>query len=264
MQIKVYTIDVRFPRWLKRALVFGAIPAAVLLGTVHYLRADVTVPNAFADGDTLSAARLNENFTALQTAMNSLAGTVATSAVPPGTVVAYGGENVPAGWLLCDGAAIDRTTYAALFGAIGVAHGGGNGTTTFNLPDYRGRFLRGVSAGTSNDPDTASRGAPQAGSPTVTGGYGNTGNSVGSVQQWATGLPAGLTMDTQGAHAHTIAGGAYGAAGAQSPGTGFAGGTSYRFNAIVVDTAGAHAHTISGGDSETRPANVYVNYLIKY
>lgn len=63
--------------------------------------------------------------------------------VPPGTVIAFAGGTVPNGWLLCDGSAIDRTTHARLYNAIGVAHGHGNGSTTFNLPDFRGQFLRG-------------------------------------------------------------------------------------------------------------------------
>jgi microcystin-dependent protein len=136
MQIKVYTIDVHFPRWLKRALVFGAIPAAVLLGTVHYLRADVTVPNIFSNGDTLSASRLNANFDALKTGIDA----VATKAVPPGTIAAFGGQAAPNGWLLCDGSAVKRADYPGLFTAIGTTWGSGDGTT-FNVPDLRGRNL---------------------------------------------------------------------------------------------------------------------------
>jgi microcystin-dependent protein len=49
----------------------------------------------------------------------------------------------PTGWLLCDGLAISRTTYAALFAKLGTSHGAGDGSTTFNLPDYRGRFAVG-------------------------------------------------------------------------------------------------------------------------
>lgn len=66
------------------------------------------------------------------------------SAVPTGTVVSYAGSTAPAGWLLCDGLAVDRTTYANLFAAIASAYGSGNGSTTFNLPDLRGRTIFGV------------------------------------------------------------------------------------------------------------------------
>jgi microcystin-dependent protein len=54
----------------------------------------------------------------------------------------------PTAWLACNGGAISRTTYAALFAAIGTTYGAGDGTTTFNLPDTRGRALVGVGTGT--------------------------------------------------------------------------------------------------------------------
>lgn len=68
--------------------------------------------------------------------------------LPIGTVIPFAGASVPSGYLLCDGAAIDRTAYAALFSVIGEEFGAGNGTTTFNLPDIRGRTVIGVGQGT--------------------------------------------------------------------------------------------------------------------
>lgn len=58
---------------------------------------------------------------------------------PVGSMMSYAGATRPAGWLLCYGQAISRTTYAALFAAIGIAYGSGDGSTTFNVPDRRGR-----------------------------------------------------------------------------------------------------------------------------
>jgi microcystin-dependent protein len=60
----------------------------------------------------------------------------------------YAGSSIPTGWLACDGTAVSRTTYVDLFTAIGVTFGGGNGSTTFNLPDMRSRMPIGVGAGT--------------------------------------------------------------------------------------------------------------------
>jgi hypothetical protein len=57
--------------------------------------------------------------------------------IPPGTIVMTGRNTAPVGWLICDGAAVDRTLFAALYAAIGNTFGPGNGTTTFNLPDMR-------------------------------------------------------------------------------------------------------------------------------
>ena len=65
--------------------------------------------------------------------------------VPPGTVIIHAGGRPP-GWLTCIGSAVSRTTYAALFAAIGTTYGAGDGTTTFNLPDLRGRFPRGITS----------------------------------------------------------------------------------------------------------------------
>lgn len=61
-----------------------------------------------------------------------------------GEIVAYGGAAAPAGWLLANGQAVSRTTYAALFAAIGTIHGVGDGSLTFNVPDLAGRFAFGA------------------------------------------------------------------------------------------------------------------------
>ena len=72
---------------------------------------------------------------------------------PPGTVQAYAGSAAPSGWLLCDGSAVSRTTYANLFSAISTIWGAGDGSTTFNLPDGRGAVLRGTGTGSVNGRD---------------------------------------------------------------------------------------------------------------
>lgn len=61
-------------------------------------------------------------------------------------------DKIPAGWLIENGAAVSRTTYATLFAVIGVAYGAGDGATTFNLPDARGEFDRGLDLGRGVDP----------------------------------------------------------------------------------------------------------------
>jgi len=68
--------------------------------------------------------------------------------IPPGAMIDYAGGTVPSGgWLLCDASAVSRTTYANLFAAIGTTWGAGDGSTTFNLPDYRGRNAIGAGQG---------------------------------------------------------------------------------------------------------------------
>ncbi|MGC3957534.1 MAG: tail fiber protein [Verrucomicrobiota bacterium] len=64
-----------------------------------------------------------------------------------GAVLPYCGATAPAGYLQCDGSAVSRTTYAALFAVMGTAYGAGDGSTTFNVPDFRGRTLLGAGTG---------------------------------------------------------------------------------------------------------------------
>lgn len=69
--------------------------------------------------------------------------------LPVGVIWPYGGSAAPSGYLLCDGSAVSRTTYAALFTAIGTAYGVGDGSTTFNVPDMKGRIPAGKEASAS-------------------------------------------------------------------------------------------------------------------
>ena len=68
---------------------------------------------------------------------------ISTFAMPSGAVMPYAGASEPSGWLLCFGQAVSRTTYAALFAVVGTTYGVGDGSTTFNLPDLRGRVVAG-------------------------------------------------------------------------------------------------------------------------
>ena len=162
-------------------------------------------------------------------------------AIPPGSVIAYAGASAPSGWLVCDGSVMSRTVYVDLFAAIGVAHGSGDGSVTFNLPDFRGRFLRGVSGTSDVDHDTADR--------TAMGAGGNTGNNVGSVQ-----------MDQMKWHGHSVG------VGRADSYTMVPGGAAQRLAHFVADEYNAptpHESGVSGGGSDTRPRNAYVNFLIK-
>ncbi len=68
--------------------------------------------------------------------------------VPVGAIIPYGASTAPSGWLNCDGSAVSRTTYAALFSAIGTTYGAGDGSTTFNVPNLQGTVPLGVQSGT--------------------------------------------------------------------------------------------------------------------
>jgi microcystin-dependent protein len=198
---------------------------------------------------------------------------VSSERIPRGLVSPFAGTTAPSGWLFCDGSAVSRSTYNALFVAIGTAHGSGDGSTTFNLPDYRGRFLRGVDGGVARDPDRTTRTAMNSG--------GATGDAVGSVQGQATKTPnSAFSTSNPGNHRHFV--GASDDTTNSSPligasnqmaRTGESTGSNARYRLIGTSTesnvgraslAGSHTHTISGGDAETRPINAYVNYIIKF
>lgn len=224
----------------------------------------------------------NNRATAQTSTPSPAAMTAPIGGIPIGTVMAFGGDFTQAnldmleksGWLPCDGRPLRRldtqgkpTAYADLFSVIGENFGegydrdidpskpgGSPGTKQgdFNLPDCRGRFLRGVDAGTGRDPDAKDRTAMRQG--------GNTGNSVGSVQP-----------DMYGAHGHTasVTGRPFSSApDAQSEWkSGFAGGTAFRDsgNSGVdrnSDKLGVSVNASGGG--ETRPKNIYVNWIIKF
>lgn len=71
------------------------------------------------------------------------AGNLINAYLPIGMITPYAGTSAPSGWLICDGSAISRTTYANLFTLVGTTYGSGDGSTTFNLPDLRNRIATG-------------------------------------------------------------------------------------------------------------------------
>lgn len=170
--------------------------------------------------------------------------------IPIGAVMPFAGSSAPTGFLMCDGSAVSRTTYSALFAAIGTAHGTGDGSTTFNLPDYRGRFLRGVDGGAARDPDRAARTAMATG--------GNTGDNVGSAQ-----------TSQYGAHYHL--------AGPVNPNDGVTsnwnvyGHDAHPTGGTWTNVGGAGSassthrqpRSSTSGGNETRPTNAYVHFIIK-
>jgi microcystin-dependent protein len=81
--------------------------------------------------------------------MGKFSGNSNTSDTPSGAILQFAGSSAPSNWLLCDGALVSRTTYATLFGVIGTNYGAGDGSSTFKLPDLRGRVPIGAGQGSS-------------------------------------------------------------------------------------------------------------------
>ena len=166
----------------------------------------------------------------------------ALSQIPSGIMAPFGGTVEPTGWLFCYGQAVSRTTYAALFAAIGIANGAGDASTTFNLPDLRGR----VPVGRDNMGGTAASRMTSAGS----GVDGNTLGAVGGAQTHTlttAQIPAHnhlIRLDSTAGNSSTSASGA----GTATPGPGYGG--------IATDTGGGGAH------NNTQPSAIQ-NYIIK-
>jgi microcystin-dependent protein len=172
--------------------------------------------------------------------------------VPVGVVNAFAGKksNIPVGWALCDGSIVSRhdVRYRDLFNVIG-NNWGGSGDPSFNLPDLRGMFLRGVSYDTGRDPDANSRTSPNPANP---GNPGNIGNEVGSIQGHEIGK-----------HNHTASGNITGNITGSNRTYDVSGGDE-KFNSDPNFAERNVEVTVNNSvGSETRPVNAYVNYIIK-
>lgn len=188
---------------------------------------DVTISDLAAASivNTTDVLPISNGTQTLRATVSQLRGSSAGAIT--GSIILWPLNSAPSGYLICDGSAISRTTYSALFAVLGTAYGAGDGSTTFKLPDYRGQFLRGWDNGAGVDPDRASR---------TNRGDGTTGDNVGTKQ-----------VDAFKSHTHPVPGGSGGGATVARGEIGL----QYFFN------------TYPTGGNETRPTNVYINYCIK-
>lgn len=162
------------------------------------------------------------------------------AAGPSGAIMAFAGTTAPSGWLKCEGQAISRTTYATLYAAIGTAWGVGDGSTTFNVPDLRGMFVRGT-------------------------GTNATGSSSGAVGPSVGTYAADTYLNhshavTDPGHTHGNSGGSFTVSSGVAQGvlqTGTGG------SVTASNTTGLTVNTSTTGGTETKPKNYGVLYIIK-
>lgn len=174
------------------------------------------------------------------------------TSTPIGGVIDFWGTTLPTGFLLCAGQEISRSTYAALFAVIGTNAGAGNGSTTFNLPDYRGR----ASAGKDDMGGAAASRLTTAGS----GVAGATLGAAGGAQNVT------LTEAQMPAHTHTLSGstsssGTHSHSYIEAVRVPFFGGSGAGLDLSnsTTDPAGAHTHTLSGTAASTGGGQAHSN-----
>lgn len=182
--------------------------------------------------------------------------------VPAGAVIMSAALATPSGYLYCNGQAVSRTAFASLYAAIGTNYGAGDGSTTFNVPDFRGTFARGWDNGRGLDPGRA---------------FG-TGGVASGFQADAFGVHSHSVSDP--GHAHTVYDPGHSHSmtlwkgeGNDGPGkisnsyVNFVNSTGYT-NAsgtnIGIYSAATNISLFNSGGRETVPKNVAVNYFIKY
>jgi microcystin-dependent protein len=160
---------------------------------------------------------------------------VQQSLLPAGAVQAFAMNSAPAGWLAANGAAVSRSTYAALFSAIGTTYGAGNGSTTFNLPDLRGYFVRG--SGTNSD--------------------GTAAGTFGAKQGFATSAQGLNVSPANHNHSYTDQ------TNFNTLG-GVGGGNANTGTQTLTKNTSSTSLSIISSATETRPANIALLYCIKF
>jgi microcystin-dependent protein len=194
----------------------------------------MAVRNDFQVGEVLKSEDLNDTF--------------AASGSPIGTVIAYAGSSAPTGWLLCAGQNVSRTTYADLFTVIGTDYGVGDGSTTFAVPDLRGR----VAAGLDN------MGGSDAGRLDLANTLGTT---AGAQTHTLTVTEMPSHTHTQNPHAHSKTTSTAGSSTQQVQ----IGSATTTNDAFVVDnTTATNNNTGGDGAHNNLQPTILLNYLIKH
>ena len=184
--------------------------------------------------------RFNTSLTQFEGYNGSAWGEIANG-VPAGSIFTFASTTVPSGYLECNGAAVSRSTYASLFSAIGTTHGSGDGSSTFNLPDLRGQFVRGFDNGRGVD----------------------SGRSFASSQTDQNKSHAHSVTDPGHVHATTFDNKKYFPGGGSTSIT-YGGAGGYPADVFTMSNANTGISLGNDGGTENRPKNVALMYVIKF
>ena len=207
---------------------------------------------------TLPASITNGGF--LQTDGSGNLSFQIVAGVPTSAVFCVAVATVPTGYLECNGGAVSRTTYSALFAIIGTNYGTGNGSSTFNLPDLRGEFIRGFDNGKGTDSGRSIASSQSATNAShnhsiSASGTTNTQSLTGTASKISETFTTGSTSGVLGRGSNQT--GSFTPSGTDSSPTG----------TLTIDASHNHTVSVSGTTgsqgSEARPRNIAMMYIIK-
>jgi len=242
----------------------GGIPAYTATGTITSSAALTQYGVVYGGGAgavpvATAAGTTGQILTATTGSAPTWATPAAAAGVPAGSVMPFAGSSAPTGYLLCYGQAVSRSTYSDLFAVTSTTYGVGDGTTTFNLPDLRGR----LAAGVDNMGGTAANRI-------TSGGSGITGTTLGAAGGAET---VALTTAQLASHTHTDSGHTHienvGARLTCCPGSRYpeqSNASSIQTLASVISTASGNAsltNTGSGTAHNNTQPTMMLNYIIK-
>ena len=190
---------------------------------------------------------------------------------PVGVIKDYASNvSIPPGWLNCNGQAVPRVLYANLFAIIGVLHGSGDGSTTFNLPDLRGRVTAGLDAGANRLTNSMSGGtfAATGGTDTHTLSASESGQPSGTVTANGGHLHRALGNSSGGGLTNLFGGPSHGFAGISVGGADSYGSLATATSGQLIESVSDHSHTINSASAAsshiiTQPTMVLMK-IIKY
>lgn len=194
----------------------------------------------------LTANAVRNLFNSISTNSKDIATTQAliSTLLPSGTILQFGGDFSPEGYLLCDGSAVSRSEYSRLFNTIGTLYGSGDGSTTFNLPNFQGLVPRG--AGTQQ-----------------IDGRDKIGGSIGTVLEDQMQRITGSTQQVAQRNTATSSGAISNTTVNDLGGSGTSSATRNLYN-IGFDSANSpNARVSSATDGETRVSSIAINFIIK-
>lgn len=187
-----------------------------------------------------------------------------TESTLAGIIQQFGGTSAPTGYFICDGSAVSRTTYSSLFAAIGTSYGAGDGSTTFNLPDLRGRVAVGKSTDTEFDAMGETGGAkthtlttsqlpahthdvdPASYATTSTGSHTHTVD------------PPSITTSSNGSHSHDLPRDVVSMTGDNEDGNG---GDGEAYRVTQTSSAGAHTHTVNIAEFDSGSSGAHTHTI---